>query len=75
MLYSTNVQLWPILCNVQNFEPFIVAVFCGNRKPDPVEEYMDDLLSELKDLMQMLLKNGTESVFLLLFVTHLLEHS
>lgn len=52
MLHSTNVQLWPILCNVQNFEPFIVAVFFGNRKPDPVEEYMDDLLSELKDLMQ-----------------------
>lgn len=49
---STNVQLWPILCSVQNFEPFIVAVFCGNRKPDPVEEYLDDLLSELKDLMQ-----------------------
>lgn len=49
---STNVQVWPILCSVKNFALFIVAIFCGNQKPNPLDEYLNELLSELKDLMQ-----------------------
>lgn len=33
---SSNVQIWPILCSVKRFQPFVVAVFCGNGKPNLV---------------------------------------
>lgn len=29
-----------------------MAIFYGNQKPNPVDEYLNELLSELKDLMQ-----------------------
>ena len=49
---SSNVQMWPILCSVQHFEPFVVAFYCGNSKPNSVVGYLDDFLSELKDLVE-----------------------
>ena len=49
---STNVQLWPILCSVQGFEPFVVSIFCGNHKPNSVEEYLNDFLMELQEMLQ-----------------------
>jgi hypothetical protein len=49
---SSNVQMWPILCSVQHFEPFVVAFYCGNSKPNSVVGYLDDFLSELKDLAE-----------------------
>lgn len=33
---SSNVQIWPILCSVKKFEPFIVALFFGTAKPNSV---------------------------------------
>lgn len=44
---SSSVQFWPILCSVNSFEPFIVALFCGTKKPDSVEEYLLDFVEEL----------------------------
>ena len=44
--------MWPILCSVQHFEPFVVAFYCGNSKPNSVVGYLDDFLSELKDLVE-----------------------
>lgn len=49
---SSNVQMWPILCSVQHFEPFVVAFYCGNSKPNLVAGYLDDFLSELKVLVE-----------------------
>ena len=37
---SSNVQMWPILCSVQHFEPFVVAFYCGNSKPNSVVGYL-----------------------------------
>lgn len=51
---SSNIQFWPVLCSLRGFEPFIVALFCGNSKPDPVEEYLHDFIQEL----QMLCNEG-----------------
>lgn len=36
---SSNVQIWPILCSVERFQPFVVAVFCGNEKPNSVRDF------------------------------------
>lgn len=47
---STNVQLWPILCSVKGFEPFVVALFCGTSKPDSLDNYLSDFLIELNEL-------------------------
>lgn len=49
---SSQKQLWPILAKFHESEPFIVALFCGNGKPDPVEDYLLDFIEELVDLQQ-----------------------
>uniref|UniRef100_W5MYB2 Transposase domain-containing protein n=1 Tax=Lepisosteus oculatus TaxID=7918 RepID=W5MYB2_LEPOC len=51
---STSVQFWPILCSFHQFEPFIVALFCGGSKPESVDDYVSDFLEELK----LLTNNG-----------------
>ncbi|KAM0735783.1 hypothetical protein ACS0PU_009744 [Formica fusca] len=51
---SSNIQIWPISCLVKNFEskPFIVGLFCGTAKPKPLDEYLNDFIDELFDLLQ-----------------------
>ncbi len=49
---SSNLQMWPILCNFHDFAPFIVALYCGVAKPNSVEEYLSDFLQELQQLQQ-----------------------
>lgn len=49
---SSNSQLWPILCSVKNFEPFIVALYYGNSKPNSVEDYLSEFLTELTGLKE-----------------------
>ncbi|XP_073722626.1 uncharacterized protein [Misgurnus anguillicaudatus] len=49
---SSKVQFWPILVKLSNFNPFIVALYCGESKPEPLEEYLHDFLKELKNLTQ-----------------------
>ncbi|CAC5423105.1 unnamed protein product [Mytilus coruscus] len=48
---SSNTQFWPILCSVDNFKPFIVALFCGIGKPNSVQEYLSEFLEELQNLL------------------------
>lgn len=61
---SSNVQMWPILCSVKKFEPFIVALFCGTAKPNSVTDYTSSFLTELKALQQhgVEFQNGTINV-------------
>jgi hypothetical protein len=49
---SSSVQLWPILCSIKHFEPFVVAVYCSNTKPNSIQEYLFDFLMELETLKQ-----------------------
>lgn len=49
---SSNVQIWPILCSVKRFQPFIVAIFCGTAKPNSVSDFMADFLEDLKRLQR-----------------------
>ena len=47
---SSNGCLWPTLCRVMNFQPFVVSLFYGYSKPKDVKELLKDLLVELKEL-------------------------
>ena len=47
---SSSVQFWPILCSANCFEPFLVALFCGTKKPDSVEEYLFYFLKEIREI-------------------------
>ncbi|XP_060606312.1 uncharacterized protein LOC132758638 [Ruditapes philippinarum] len=49
---SSNIQCWPILCSVDNLEPFIVAIFYGNSKPSSIDDYLSDLVSELLNIRE-----------------------
>lgn len=50
---SSRIQLWPILCLIEefNFTPIVCAVYCGKEKPD-LKLFLKDFVPELKDLME-----------------------
>ncbi|XP_058177027.1 uncharacterized protein LOC131292961, partial [Anopheles ziemanni] len=51
---SSKMQFWPILISIAELPtvaPMPVAIFCGLRKPEKVEEYLRPLVSELNELM------------------------
>ena len=47
---SSSAQFWPILCYFGNFQPFVVALFYGEKKPFPLNEYINEFVTELEDL-------------------------
>lgn len=49
---SSKMCFWPILGQIQNFQPFIVALYHGSSKPDSVEDFLQDFLEELQQLIQ-----------------------
>ena len=49
---SSTASLWPILCSFNSFSPFVVSIYYGLKKPDPIEEYLSDFLNELNELLQ-----------------------
>lgn len=49
---SSGVQFWPILGKCGRFDPFIIAMFSGQSKPSPLEEYLKDFVTEYKHLKE-----------------------
>lgn len=47
---SSKTHFWPILAKLYDSEPFLVALYYGNSKPDPVHDYLFDLIAELQVL-------------------------
>ena len=45
-------QAWPILCQINNGQVFVVALYTGENKPTPVKEYLADFTDELKNTFQ-----------------------
>ena len=43
----SNTQLWSFLAAVENSYPFIVSVYCGNSKPDNLNEFLEDFIHEI----------------------------
>lgn len=50
---SCNNQLWPILGQIHFFysKPFPIGIFYGSSKPQPLNIFLDDFISELKHLI------------------------
>ena len=51
---SSAVSFWPILCAIANVKPcypFVVAVFCGTRKPSDFN-FVSDTIQDLKQLIE-----------------------
>ena len=59
---SSNLQMWPILCNFHNFPPFIIALYCGDMKPNSDEEYLCDLIKELQQLQEDGIVHGEKTL-------------
>ena len=65
---SKNVQLLPILCRFYKFDPFLVALYCGNSKPSSPNEFFYDFLEEYSRLKENgIVVNGTVFNVRLLF--------
>ena len=48
---SSPQQFWPILVSVENLvDVFIVPIFYGNFKPNPLDDFLADFINEVKVL-------------------------
>jgi len=49
---SSNTSLWPILGYVKEIgrKPFPIAIYCSSSKPNCLDAYLSDFISEMKDL-------------------------
>jgi hypothetical protein len=48
---SSGKQFWPILCNINTFnpQPFPVGIYYGEKNPNNVGEYLETFIDELHD--------------------------
>ena len=54
IIKSTLDHIWPILCYIMQFKqskPFIVSIDMGKTKPDSLYEYLDEFVTEAKELL------------------------
>ena len=67
---SSNSQVWPILGKVNGSDPFIIALFYGQKKPDNLVDYLDDFNAEVSHLTENGLELGNDKKsFKLLYFT------
>uniref|UniRef100_A0A182PWV6 Uncharacterized protein n=1 Tax=Anopheles epiroticus TaxID=199890 RepID=A0A182PWV6_9DIPT len=61
---SGRTTFWPILMNVdamRHIKPMTVAIFCGDKKPTSVEQYLRPLVDEINMLYKDGIMLGSES--------------
>ncbi|KAG7454114.1 hypothetical protein MATL_G00263740 [Megalops atlanticus] len=58
---SSSLQFWPIL-GLQGVvrKPVVIALFCGNSKPNCLTDYLRDLVSELQELSKGFVLHGKQ---------------
>ena len=67
--------LWPILariCYPFVGQPFVVGVFCGYSKPEPVEQFLEDCIQELKDMLASGIRTPIPGKLLKVEVAHVI---
>jgi hypothetical protein len=49
---SSNTSLWPILCSVRELDGslFPAAIYCSSNKPNSINEYLNDFITEMHSL-------------------------
>ena len=67
---SSNTQAWPILCQINKGHIFVVALYTGENKPTPVQEYLADFIDELKNLLSqgIVISNQVYALSLIAFL-------
>lgn len=55
---SSSKQFWPILVAANHHQPFVAALFYGDKKPDNVNEFMSDIIAEIKAAQGTIELNG-----------------
>lgn len=70
---SGKDEFWPILVNIYEMEhvsPFVVGIYYGKKKPESVNEYLQEFVSELKDILKegILINCNTLSVRIRCFI-------
>jgi len=75
-LYKSSAkEFWPILCKVHNipdiYKPFPVAIFCGNGKPNNLNNYLNDFIREMNELTRegIIIEEPLGYVLCVLFAT------
>ena len=51
---SGRTSFWPILASIHKIprvKPMTVAIFCGSKKPDSLEQYLRPLVNDLNNLI------------------------
>lgn len=52
---SSFKSLWPILCrslSLKDQTPFVIALFCGTTKPQPLDLYLEKFIAELQSVIE-----------------------
>ncbi|XP_028281085.1 uncharacterized protein LOC114448365 [Parambassis ranga] len=59
---SSSLQFWPILGLLQGVKkkPVVIALFCGNSKPNCLTDYLRDLVHELEELSKGFVLHGKQ---------------
>ena len=50
LFLSSTVQLWPILALFEGSDVFIIGIFCGNSKLDPLIDFLSDFVNEWMEM-------------------------
>ena len=58
---SSPAQFWPILVSIDTFEPFLVALYYGKKKPSSLNEYLKDFIEEYRILQENGIVLGTHT--------------
>uniref|UniRef100_A0A6P7HC19 Uncharacterized protein LOC114346767 n=1 Tax=Diabrotica virgifera virgifera TaxID=50390 RepID=A0A6P7HC19_DIAVI len=63
---SSKLQFWPITAIIRNFNspPFAIGIFCGNSKPSPLSDFLEDFIQEFAFLKEngILIHDHTYSI-------------
>lgn len=53
LFHSSNLQFWTILGLIKNCPsvPFVVRIYCGSSKPNPLSEFLNEFVTELNQLL------------------------
>ncbi len=55
LFHSSCKQFWPILgrvCSPVESDPFVIGLFCGEKKPENLGAFLQDFVSDMLDLQQ-----------------------
>ena len=66
---SSDAQFWPILGTINFGRPFVIALFSGDTKPTPVEDFLEDFLREISNLKEGFFLLGERKEFSLKIFT------